>query len=66
MGWAAREVSSDEVKGLRCFLCCDINVFVPCKFAADVDNNSDGTIYRIVSNIVILEDYPIIVLPSVL
>jgi len=36
MYWAAREISSDEVEGLRCFLCCGINVFVPCEFAADV------------------------------
>ena len=37
MGWAAREVSSDEVEGLRCFLCCDISVFIPYEFAADVN-----------------------------
>ena len=38
MGWAAREISSDEVEGLRCFLCaCDISAFVPREFAADVD-----------------------------
>jgi len=36
MGWAAREVSSDEVEGLRCFLWSDISVFVPREFAADV------------------------------
>jgi len=44
MGWAAQEVSSDkvEVEGLRCFLCCDINVFVPCEFAADVDTKVLG------------------------
>ena len=35
------EVSSDKVEGLRCFLCRDINVFVPCA-AADVDTKVLG------------------------
>ena len=41
MDWAAWEVSSDEVEGLRCFL-CDINVLVPCEFGADVDTKVLG------------------------
>ena len=42
MGWAAPEVSSDELENLRCFLCCDISVLVPCEFAADVDTKVLG------------------------
>ena len=33
----AREISADEVEGLRCFLCCDVSVLVPSEFAADMD-----------------------------
>jgi len=42
MGWAAREISSGEVEGLRCFLSCGISVFVPCEFTADVDTKVLG------------------------
>ena len=42
MGWAAPEVSSDELENLRCFLCCDISVLVPCEFAVDVDTKVLG------------------------
>jgi len=42
MDWAAQEISSDEVEGLRCFFCCGISVFVPCEFAADVDTKVLG------------------------
>jgi len=37
MGWTARDIFSDEVECMRCFLCCDITVIVPYEFAADVD-----------------------------
>ena len=52
MDWAAREISSDEVGGLRCFLCCDISVFVPCEFAADVDTVARSLVEVTVSRVV--------------
>ena len=42
VGWAAWEVSCDEVEGLICFLCCVINVVVPCEFVAYVDTKVLG------------------------
>jgi len=42
VGWVAREVYSNKVEGLRCFLCCNINVIIPCEFAGDVDTKVIG------------------------